>query len=554
MTLDDFLDKLENVRPAGSGYVAICPAHDDGQNSLSVGEGDDSNIIIKCHAGCSAAQVVDAMGLHLRDLFARNSTNLAEPEAVYSYTDEQGIELFQAVRLPGKQFRQRTLDANGEWVWKLEGVRRVLYRLPEVIAGVAAGRTIYITEGEKDAESIRATGRVATCNPMGAGKWRDEFAPFFTGANVIIVADRDEPGRAHAEKVKNSLLQYATAIFVLQAKRGKDVTDHLELGFDLTELVPIRQPPRRGITTAAELAEQGREYLDFREVDLPAYCIVTGLPITLRAGRMYALGAYTGDGKTTLCLQGTRKLCTDGKSGGYFSLEMSSADLRNRLVAHRGVPLHLTENPWLLKADREMLDLYEQALAEIEEWNLDIIFETSTTADLVAETARDREYDFVVVDHIHRGFGDRQRLTEEVQKYTNLALELNIPVILVCQLRKFDRGKGTISYPRPTLQDFRETSQIGDDASMAIAIWRQRDSGGMQYTGGTELIILKNRHRTSYADESGRSYFPTFNPTTGLYTMGGSTDGQGLQDQAPPSTGFESEPEEDGLHGEWATV
>lgn len=545
MTLDDFLDKLENVRPAGSGYVAVCPAHDDGQNSLSVGEGDDENIIIKCHAGCSASQVVEAMGLHLRDLFARNSGNLAEPEAVYSYTDEQGVELFQAVRLPGKQFRQRTLGADGEWVWKLDGVRRVLYRLPEVIAAVAAGRTIYITEGEKDAESIRATGRVATCNPMGAGKWREEFASFFAGANVIIVADRDEPGRAHAERVKNSLLPFAQAIFVLQAKRGKDVTDHLELGFDLKELVPIRQAPRRGITTAHELAEQGREYLELREIDLPAYQPVNGVPVVFRGGRMYALSAYTGDGKTTFGLQGTRKLCTEGKAGGYFTLEMSSGDLRNRLVAHRGVPLRFTENPWLLKADAEMLNRYEMALAEIEGWNLDVIFDTGTTADKVAETTRDREYDFVVVDHIHRTPGDRHKLADEVQKYTNLALELNIPVILLCQLRKYERGKGTVVYPRPTLQDFRETSQIGDDASMALAIWRQRDSGGMQYTGSTELIILKNRHTTGYNDATGRSYFLKFDPDSQIYSMG----------NAPEEPADAGEPEqEDQLHGQWAEL
>ena len=547
MTLDDFLDKLENVRPAGSGYVAICPAHDDGQNSLSVGEGDDENIVIKCHAGCTASQIVEAMGLHLRDLFARNASNLAEPEAVYSYTDEAGVELFQAVRLPGKQFRQRHTGTDGEWIWNLQDVRRVIYRLPEVIAGIAAGRTIYITEGEKDAESIRATGRIATCNPMGAGKWRDEFAPIFTGATVIIVADRDEPGRAHAEKVKNSLLPYATAIFVLQAKRGKDVTDHLEHGLAIEDLVPIRQPPRRGITTAAELAEQGREYLEIRESDMPSFHLIDGVPIGFRGGRMYAIGAYTGDGKSTLGLQGTRRWCSEGKTGGYFSLEMSSGDLRNRLVAHRGVPLRLTENPWLLKNDPAMLQRYELALAEIEGWNLDIIFETSTTADRVAEVARDREYDFVVVDHIHRTAGDRAKLTDEVQKYTNLALELNIPVLLLCQLRKFERGKGTVIYPRPTLQDFRETSQIGDDASMALALWRQRDSSGLQFTGSTELIVLKNRHRTSHADETGRSYFPNFDPDIQLYTGGAAAP-----PEDPASAGEQTEGDE--LHGQWADL
>ncbi len=531
MILDDFLDKLEGVRPSGSGYVAKCPAHDDGEASLQVSEREDESIGIHCHAGCRTDDVMEALGLHLRDLFAR-STNFAEPEAIYSYTDEAGLELFQAVRLPGKQFRQRTLGPEGEWIWKLESVRRVLYRLPEVIEAVAAGRTIYVTEGEKDAESVRALGRVATCNPMGAGKWRDEFSPFFQGATVIILADRDEPGRAHADRVKQSLQPYAKAIFVLQAKRGKDVTDHLEMGFDIKELVPIRQPPRRGITTASELAEQGMEYLDYRESDLPAYEPIEGLPIIFRSGRMYAISAYTGDGKTTFCLQATRKLCSEGKHGGYFTLEMSSADLRNRLMAHRGIPLRLTENPWELKQHPEMLAKYEQALTEVATWNLDIIFKTDTDAKFVIETTNDREYDFVVVDHIHRTSGDRHKLAEEVQQYTNLALELNIPVILVCQLRKYSRDKGSVAYPRPSLQDFRETSQIADDASMALAVWRQRDNTGMQYTGGTEILVLKNRHTTSRGDETGNIFFPQYDRETQLYSMGGAS-GRSDEVQAP---------------------
>jgi 5S rRNA maturation endonuclease (ribonuclease M5) len=525
MTLDDFLERLENVRPAGNGYVAICPAHDDGENSLSVGEGDNDSLLIKCHAGCSAQEIVTAMGLHLRDLFAR-STNYAEPEAIYSYTDEQGEELFQAVRLPGKKFRQRAQNADGEWTWNLDGVRRVIYRLPEVIAAVAAGRTVYITEGEKDAESIRALGYVATTSPMGAGKWRDEYGEVFRGAKVIIVIDRDDPGRKHAETVKANLVKHgAEAIFVLQPKRGKDVTDHLEAGFGIRDLQPLKAAPKRGITTAAELAEGGLEHLHFQESDLPGLQFLAGIPIIFRGGRMYAISAYTGDGKTTTMLQATREWCTAGSSGGYFTLEMSAADLRNKLLAHAGIPLRLTENPWLLREDPAMMARYEQALAEIGSWNLDVIFKTNADADFVTETTRDREYDFVVVDHIHRNPGDRQKLAEEVQKYTNLALEYNIPVILVCQLRKFERGRGTVSYPRPSLQDFRETSQIGDDAAMALAVWRQRAEDGMTFTGGTEILVLKNRYRTSSDDETGRSYMPVFDKERQVYTIGGGGTG-----------------------------
>ena len=68
----------------------------------------------------------------------------------------------------------------------------MLYRLPEVLRAVRAGKTVHITEGEKDADAIVEAGGVATCNPGGAGKWRDEYASPLAGAQSVKVwADKD---------------------------------------------------------------------------------------------------------------------------------------------------------------------------------------------------------------------------------------------------------------------------------------------------------------------------------------------------------------------------
>ena len=88
--------------------------------------------------------------------------------ATYDYTDEHGELLYQAVRYDPKDFRQRAPNPDGSWSWSIKGVKRVLYRLPEVLAAVAEGKAIYICEGEKDVEAARALGLVATCNAMGA--------------------------------------------------------------------------------------------------------------------------------------------------------------------------------------------------------------------------------------------------------------------------------------------------------------------------------------------------------------------------------------------------
>lgn len=534
MTLDDFLDKLDNVRPAGNGFVAICPGHDDNETSLGITEGDDGRILLQCYAGCETAHVVEAMGLRLSDLFPRTVRQDQLPEAVYPYTDELGNPLFEAVRFPGKRFTQRHLDPDNPdakpdgYVYSLEGIRRVPFRLPELLKAVRDGKTIYVVEGEKDALRItRETGRFATCNPMGAGKWRDEYSTHFLGAKqVFIIQDRDDPGRRHAKKVAESLKAVGIHVEIWQAKVGKDISDHFDAGLQMEELARPRQTPRRGIVTAKEMVESGREYLQYRPSDLPGYELIPGVEAsTVRPGRLYVWGAYTGDGKTTAALQGARTVCGLGVRTGYFSMEMSETDLRNRLIAHRGVPMRMLERPWELNVNPQMKTLYESALDEIDDWKLDIIYDTTLKVERVAEETIEREYEFIVIDHIHRmGFGDRRALEEQIKTLTNLALDQNVPVLILAQLRKFARGKDMTSYPPPVLQDFRETSTLGDEASLAVGIWRQRDQEGLRYIGDqSQFRVLKNRHTTDRKDRAGHIELLNFDPVTQLFSQGGIT-------------------------------
>ncbi len=217
---------------------ARCPAHQDTSPSLSVGC-KDGKVLVFCQAGCATADVLAALELAPADLFddekkpkpAAERTNGARIASTYDYTDDSGVLLYQVVRYHPKEFRQRTPDGRGGWNWRLGGVRRVLYRLPEVMAAVAAGRVIWITEGEKDADALRALpGIVATCSPGGAGKWRPAYAETLRGVDVVVVADRDDAGRQHAESVVSSLLEVAHSVEVRQSLHGKDAADHLAGG------------------------------------------------------------------------------------------------------------------------------------------------------------------------------------------------------------------------------------------------------------------------------------------------------------------------------------
>ncbi len=153
--------------------------------------------------------------------------------AAYDYTDASGAVLFQVVRFEPKDFRQRQPDGPGRWAWKMTGVQRVLYRLPDLVAAVAAGHPVYVVEGEKGADTIAALGVPATCSPGGANKWRPEYGKPLAGADVVILPDNDDPGRQHAAAVAKALRGVARKIRILAlpglAPKG-DVADWIAAG------------------------------------------------------------------------------------------------------------------------------------------------------------------------------------------------------------------------------------------------------------------------------------------------------------------------------------
>jgi len=226
-----------------------CPGHDDRTPSLSVNQGEHG-AVIHCHAGCSANEIISALGLEMGDLFdkvegeAPRSRTARGIVATYNYKDEQKNLLYQVIRKEPKSFRQRRPNGHDGWIWNLDGVRPVPYRLPEVVAAVATGDTVYIAEGEKDCDAIHAAGGVATCNSGGAGKWHDEFARYFEGAHVVIVRDKDEPGIEHARDVFASLRDCVDSLKVVEARAGKDAADHLAAGFAIEEAVEVEVGPQ----------------------------------------------------------------------------------------------------------------------------------------------------------------------------------------------------------------------------------------------------------------------------------------------------------------------
>jgi putative DNA primase/helicase len=236
-------------RRSGDGFMMHCPAHDDRDPSFSVHQRGDK-VLIHCHAGCDPQAIISSLGIEWSDLFEDGSPERQKQTIIaeYDYTDEAGNLLFQVCRFEGKSFRQRRPDGNGGWIWNLKGVRRVLFRLPKLLEAIGRGEPVFVVEGEKDVLRLEAAGVTATCNPAGAGKWREEQSEIFHGARVAIIPDNDDAGRKHAEEVASSIAKHAADVRVVELPglpEGGDVSDWFANGGSVEQFKELLPRTRR---------------------------------------------------------------------------------------------------------------------------------------------------------------------------------------------------------------------------------------------------------------------------------------------------------------------
>lgn len=250
------LTRLPGHRATGKGWTARCPAHDDQTASLSIGQGDDGRVLMHCHAGCSTKAVCLALGITVASLFVNNAVTKKRSElprttgrivAEYDYRNERGELLYQAVRYHPKTFRQRRPDGRGGWIRNIDGIHRVLYRLPELFA-TSHDAWVYIPDGEKDVDRLASQSLVSTTNSGGAGKWHlTDTSPLY-GRRICILPDNDEAGRKHRDDILHDLFGKAAELRVLELPdlppKG-DVSDWLDAGNTVAELTELleTQPP-----------------------------------------------------------------------------------------------------------------------------------------------------------------------------------------------------------------------------------------------------------------------------------------------------------------------
>lgn len=233
---------------SANGWQTRCPSHDDAKPSLTVSEATDGAVLLKCHAGCTASDVVGAIGLSLADLFPPSTSThltagrangeygrrsdaprtsksddsprpsfrtsvdavaeldrrLGAHSAVWTYEDAQGEPVGVIVRWDradgSKVIRPASRHVDG---WHLEGMAKLypLYRLPEL----TAAERIYVCEGEKAADAARGLGLIATTSPHGASSAASADWSPLAGKDVVLLPDNDNAGRKYAAVVEACL-------------------------------------------------------------------------------------------------------------------------------------------------------------------------------------------------------------------------------------------------------------------------------------------------------------------------------------------------------------
>jgi hypothetical protein len=294
------LCRLNGVKQVGpSQWSALCPSHPDRSPSLRVAEGDDGRALVKCEAGCETQVVVAAIGLRMADLFPEGPARRRGWQRAHIYTDESGTPLYRVCKFGPRRWATFRPDASSESGWSpgITGVRRVLYRLPDIL-NRPYDDPVWCCEGERDADTAARLGLVATTT-AGNGWGRTDLSPL-RARRCIVVCDQD-PAGYQLGRARAAVLRSAGALVddedIVWPRRVNDLTDLVGLvGLDLYEVLEELRPiPERAQRTTRSIYERASPYAIVPKELLRVSILARAVYLTLDL-----LAGTTGLAKTTV--------------------------------------------------------------------------------------------------------------------------------------------------------------------------------------------------------------------------------------------------------------
>jgi putative DNA primase/helicase len=244
-----WLDQGQKVKVRGKNkYMTLCSFHEETTPSMSLFTAADGTKCFKCF-GCGAqGDVIKFVqlktGLPFAEAVRKTLDEIMEtpiqtkPKVTdsYDYYDEHGELLYQVLRYEPKTFRMRRPSGEG-WTYCLDGLRRVLFNLPAVMA--SPSQTLYYVEGEKDVITLKRHGLLATTHAGGAGSYRAELLQPLSASKrrIVVIPDMDEPGKQLMRRVFADGRAAGHDVGFLLLPKGKDVSEWFELGGTLGDML-----------------------------------------------------------------------------------------------------------------------------------------------------------------------------------------------------------------------------------------------------------------------------------------------------------------------------
>ncbi|MBN1763868.1 MAG: AAA family ATPase [Sedimentisphaerales bacterium] len=221
------LQQLEHTPKSKALFQAKCPCHDDYDQSLRI-DYKNGQITLTCPVGCQTDDLCRRLGLTPNDLPGK------DPEyphnrliSFHDYRDEFDTLLYRVLKYESDTIKHYRPDGHCGFIYNLDGVRRVPYKLPNLIKQ-PLDQWCFIVETEREVDRLITMKLSATCNPGGPGHWHYSYNPYFMNRKVAILPRPHEPGRHHAQELSRQLSTFARKLRIINLNRipeGGDVCD-----------------------------------------------------------------------------------------------------------------------------------------------------------------------------------------------------------------------------------------------------------------------------------------------------------------------------------------
>ncbi len=403
---------------------------------------------------------------------------LGDPVAVYEYRRVSGETAFGNARFEPKDFRCFTILDGGKIRWSIANAPKLLYQLPRLEEALQKGETVWIVDGEKDADALLDRGQAATCCARAQG-WSLELADQLIGARRIrIVADNDNgPGMRQAEEVRELLLQVtgigSHEIEIVHAAAGKDAYDHFEAGYGLEEFELANEAQLLGQdeTKVGWTPVSADQFLQLPEPESGHELLG---PLVLRGGRTI-IGGDSGHGKTTLAYAMIGAIVSGGELLGHTGVGLGPALIIDLEQGVRSIKRGLREAE--LGPDTFVLNLPDGLALDQNPQELELLEDTIRTLQPTV-ISLDPYY------KAHRGDANEERaVTDLMRNLDRLRTDYMFALLLPAHVRKDVQGGGV---RKLTLADIAGSGAISRGAEIVLGLERLSH-------GQARLRYLKDR-------------------------------------------------------------